>query len=200
MQRGKFKRKVVFGVCKVCRKGYKTTRIVTGICKKCRIKLTMNKYYARHIKEKRKYGRSLECKRYKRAWYKKNIKRCRAYSRKWQRKYSFKKKKFNFLLKKNTFIHYSGNPPKCQCCGEKHIEFLTIDHIKGGGAVHRRKIKRGTGTNFYHWLKKNNYPKGFRVLCINCNFSLGHFGYCPHNKSNMRKKLYKSEPAFRLEK
>jgi len=37
-------------------------------------------------------------------------------------------------------------------------------------------------SNFYRWLKQNNFPEGFRVLCINCNFSLGIYGYCPHEK------------------
>ena len=68
----------------------------------------------------------------------------------------------------------------CACCGESKYEFLSIDHIKGGGGKHRREI----GTNvdaFMRWLKKNNWPNGFRILCHNCNSSLGFYGYCPHN-------------------
>jgi hypothetical protein len=38
-----------------------------------------------------------------------------------------------------------------------------------------------SGTHLYLWLKQNNYPPGFRVLCMNCNFAIGHSGYCPHN-------------------
>lgn len=37
------------------------------------------------------------------------------------------------------------------------------------------------GSRFYVWLKKNNYPPGFQILCYNCNCAKGHFGYCPHN-------------------
>lgn len=40
----------------------------------------------------------------------------------------------------------------------------------------------GRGWVITLWLKKNNYPPGFRVLCMNCNFSLGMRGYCPHQK------------------
>lgn len=69
--------------------------------------------------------------------------------------------------------HYGGI---CACCGEGKYEFLAIDHINGGGNKHRKII----GHNFVRWLKKNNYPEGFRVLCHNCNNSLGHYGYCPH--------------------
>jgi len=68
----------------------------------------------------------------------------------------------------------------CNCCGENHLECLNIDHIKGGGRAHRRK----TGTVLYIWLKQNNYPPGFRVLCTNCNFARGRYGYCPHERRN----------------
>lgn len=33
----------------------------------------------------------------------------------------------------------------------------------------------------YRWLRNHGYPLGFRVLCMNCNFALGKFGYCPHD-------------------
>jgi len=71
-------------------------------------------------------------------------------------------------------IDYYGKV--CQCCGEEKTEFLAIDHINGGGGKHRREI-RGS---LFSWLKVNNYPKGFRVLCHNCNLSLGFYKYCPH--------------------
>jgi len=78
-------------------------------------------------------------------------------------------------LRMEVLIHYSGSPPKCACCAETTLEFLTIDHIDGGGHCHRQ-FKR----NLYRWLKKHNFPEGFRVLCWNCNGSLGMYGYCPH--------------------
>jgi hypothetical protein len=72
--------------------------------------------------------------------------------------------------------HYCSGEPHCQCCGESNIEFLTFDHVEGGGRQHRKDI----GGNFYGWLRRQGYPEGFRVLCFNCNCSLGHYGYCPH--------------------
>lgn len=86
----------------------------------------------------------------------------------------------NRKLKMEAFIRYSGNPPKCACCGETHIEFLSIDHINGGGHQHRKKL--GISHNFYYWLKTHYYPQGYQVLCMNCNFAKGHFGICPHKK------------------
>ncbi len=89
--------------------------------------------------------------------------------------------KYYYQVKGEVFAHYGG--PKCACCGEEHIEFLSIDHINGDGAAHRQKINGDSqnGVNLYYWLKKNNFPPGFRILCLNCNFSLGHHGYCPHD-------------------
>ena len=71
---------------------------------------------------------------------------------------------------------------KCACCGETHMEFMTIDHINGGGEKHRKElIAQGrSGNPLYGWLIRNKFPAGFRVLCMNCNFAIGHFGVCPH--------------------
>lgn len=79
-------------------------------------------------------------------------------------------------VKRLVLEHYSGGACQCACCGESHFEFLSLDHINNDGAAHRREVKG----HVYPWIVKNNFPGGFRVLCINCNFSLGKFGYCPH--------------------
>jgi hypothetical protein len=85
-------------------------------------------------------------------------------------------------LKTIIINHYGGC---CACCGEKQLEFLAIDHVDQSGAKHRRKV--GSGHRFYNWLKKNNYPLGFRVLCFNCNWALGIYGYCPHGDISVEK-------------
>lgn len=76
---------------------------------------------------------------------------------------------------------------KCECCGESQIEFLTIDHINGGGAEHRRRV--GKGRFIYEELKSLGFPKDkYRLLCYNCNITRGFNGYCPHHpeeKSNI---------------
>lgn len=43
---------------------------------------------------------------------------------------------------------------------------LTIDHIDNDGGKHRREIK---SLYIYPWIKKNNFPAGFQVLCFSCN-------------------------------
>lgn len=85
-------------------------------------------------------------------------------------------------LKLEIIKEYGG---QCDCCGEQHFEFLTIDHINGDGAEHRSRC--GKGRRVYADLKKLGFPKdGFRLLCLNCNISLGFYGYCPHNPEQRR--------------
>ena len=41
----------------------------------------------------------------------------------------------------------------------------------------------------YDWLKKNNFPPGFQVLCGSCNFAKGKYGSCPHTWENSNPEL-----------
>jgi len=69
----------------------------------------------------------------------------------------------------------------CACCGDTRVAFLTLDHIGGGGNRHRKQLRGQKGfTDIYQWLRKQGYPPGFRVLCMNCNWAIGKYGYCPH--------------------
>lgn len=108
----------------------------------------------------------------------KNLTYKRAWRLRHQKELAARQRTYNRRLKLAVFTAYGG--PICCCCGETHLEFLTLDHIAGDGAVHRRKTRDNSGRGVYHDLKKHNYPPGFRVLCFNCNCSLGYFGYCPH--------------------
>lgn len=83
-------------------------------------------------------------------------------------------------LKADCLKHYGE---KCNCCGEKLIQFLTIDHTKGDGNKQRRELfgHNVGGLHTYRWLKKNNYPDGLQVLCMNCNWATRYGGNCPHN-------------------
>jgi hypothetical protein len=74
---------------------------------------------------------------------------------------------------------------KCACCGESGIEFLQIDHIHGEGRKHREQIKKD-GIAFYRWLFKNRFPKGFQVLCANCNSAKGTQAECPHKAKELK--------------
>jgi uncharacterized OB-fold protein len=88
------------------------------------------------------------------------------------------------IARKNKVIvmaHYGQSA--CNCCGEKTLEFLTIDHIDGGGSHHRRALfnsRDKCGEKFYRWLIKNNLPPGYQVLCFSCNYGKYVNGICPH--------------------
>lgn len=87
--------------------------------------------------------------------------------------------KYQMKLRLEVLNAYADGVPQCACCKESHIEFLAIDHIGGGGNMHRKQIGQGWG-RLYLWLKRQGYPSGYRVLCHNCNMSLAFYGYCPH--------------------
>jgi hypothetical protein len=57
---------------------------------------------------------------------------------------------------------------------------LSIDHVNGGGTEQRRTGMKGS--IFYRWLKKEGYPRGYQVLCHNCNQAKGFYGECPHQR------------------
>jgi hypothetical protein len=114
----------------------------------------------------------------------------RASARAWYYKYPEKKKAYDKKRwlwlkpqqKRECFEAYGG--VKCACpsgqCFETRMDFLTIDHIDGGGCKHRREQVRG---NIYGWLKARNFPSGYRILCYNCNCAMGHNkGICPHER------------------
>jgi len=88
-------------------------------------------------------------------------------------------------LKTEVFAHYSGGVPHCNCplCPEKtnDVDMLSIEHIGGGGNKHRNDIGMGkdrAGYRFYVWLKKNDFPAGYEILCHTCNNTRGIRGYC----------------------
>ena len=86
-----------------------------------------------------------------------------------------------YRAKAAVIAAYGG---RCVCCLEATPEFLTIDHIAGGGSVHRRALRRPGGHLFYVWLRHQGFPKGFRLLCFNCNSARGFWGYCPHERAS----------------
>jgi hypothetical protein len=64
---------------------------------------------------------------------------------------------------------YGGQPPKCRCCGNDRIRFLCVHGP--------RKLT----IELYRWLKENEYPSGYHILCYNCSFSWRIYNSCPHD-------------------
>jgi hypothetical protein len=77
-----------------------------------------------------------------------------------------------------ALMYYSNGTMRCACtnCPETNSNFLTIDHINNDGYEHRKLA----GPNIAQWLRRNDYPEGFQVLCMNCNWGKKFTGICPH--------------------
>lgn len=72
----------------------------------------------------------------------------------------------------------------CPCCSESEIEFLTVDHIHGGGRAERRGGVAAGGGGMWRLLRNLGYPVSvYRLMCWNCNWSahLGD-GICVHSR------------------
>lgn len=96
------------------------------------------------------------------------------------KKHNIDNKTSDVKLKKETFEAYGGSRCSCLGCNEHRLEFLQLDHIDGNGNQHRKQINSKGGKSTYRWLRKNNFPPGYRVLCANCNSAFGVYGKCPH--------------------
>jgi len=72
-------------------------------------------------------------------------------------------------IKSSVLTHYGNGKCACVDCGFGDIRALSIDHIDGSGAKHRKSIGRG-GLSFYQWLVDNKFPEGYQTLCMNCQF------------------------------
>lgn len=72
-------------------------------------------------------------------------------------------------IKSSVLTHYGNGKCACTKCGFSDIRALSIDHIEGNGAEHRKILRRG-GLSFYKWLVQNEFPLGYQTLCMNCQF------------------------------
>ncbi len=149
-------------LCKCCQASKEVIEFEKGrnVCKGCR-KIYKQNYYKHNAESMKRQWRE----RYKQVA---PIRRSKQIER-------------NRRLKVEILMHYSNGYPHCKCCGEATLQFLTIDHIDGCGTKHRRSI--GYGLTFYLWLKRNNFPAEYQVLCFNCNSGRQvNGGICPHEQ------------------
>jgi len=89
--------------------------------------------------------------------------------------------KRNAELRYKAIQLYEG---KCECCGEADTEVLTFDHINGARRAQASRRGAGLVRASLEVYTNYGYPNGkYRLLCWNCNSSVGHYGYCPHSKT-----------------
>lgn len=79
------------------------------------------------------------------------------------------------IRKMEFMLAYGG---KCVCCGETKLDLLTIEHIRNKGY----KLIYDVPYMLASKLKKLGWPKGYTVLCYNCNMSTKDGSPCVHNK------------------
>jgi hypothetical protein len=107
-------------------------------------------------------------------WYNENKLKCQETGRRNYHKNKEQRKEHQaqyyqqrkIYCKKQVLFHYTDGNNNCNNCGENIFEFLTVDHINGGGNEHRKSIGF---TDIYAWLIRNKFPNGFQILCYNCN-------------------------------
>ena len=87
----------------------------------------------------------------------------------------------NFQNRFDAILHYSNGNMKCDLCPENDIDILCIDHVNHNGAEHRKEMYN---TRICDWLRRHNYPDGFRILCFNCNMK--------EEIRNLRQRLFES--------
>lgn len=68
--------------------------------------------------------------------------------------------------KHDVIFHYSNGLMECKACAIRTFEILTLDHLYGNGNKHRKAIN---SLSIWSWIKRMKYPKGYQVLCYNCN-------------------------------
>ena len=119
-------------------------------------------YRLRHLEVLREHDRN---------YYHANIEKIQEYRAKNSRKIVLRAREYRKKNKREVLAHYSNGPePICAKCNEINLDLLTIDHIDGNGAQELRELNKKGGTDFYLWLKRESYPKGYQVLCYNCNW------------------------------
>jgi hypothetical protein len=87
------------------------------------------------------------------------------------------------LTPREVVLHHYGTV--CACC--LAVDNLQIDHIGGGGDLHRARV--GTGATFYRWLIANGFPEGYQTLCGFCNNSKHVYGKCQYHSKAGRLEL-----------
>jgi len=84
-----------------------------------------------------------------------------------QTKENIRSRAKNLKLKTEVFSYYSKGSPKCNCCGIDTMDVLSLDHIKGRkNTKHKKDLD---GKSLYRWIRHNEYPSDFQILCMMCN-------------------------------
>ena len=92
----------------------------------------------------------------------------------------YRKNADNYYKQRDAVLDHYGK--KCNCCGETEKLFLSIDHVNNDGCVDRKGNGHGgESRNIIAKIMRENFPKEYQVLCMNCNHGkMRNNGTCPH--------------------
>jgi hypothetical protein len=81
-------------------------------------------------------------------------------------------------LRQQVVEAYGG---KCSCCDVSDVRLLTIDHVKGDGAIERRAMNTRNSRSLLRRLRDGGRSDDYAILCRNCNSGRAiNGGVCPH--------------------
>ena len=110
-------------------------------------------------------------------WYQEHKEQKKEYERNYRQTHKEQVKAYRHQyyrnLKLKILSYYSRGKPQCIICGETKIDQLVLDHKNNDGGDHRKLNKIPAGTSTYVWVRKNDYPSIFQVLCRDCNLLKG---------------------------
>ena len=134
-------------------------------------------YAAKHREKRRAYNREYarehrsKYNEYMRAWFVANPDKAEIYKERQNAR-----RRARELQMRLEVLH--GYGAMCACCGELRLEFLSIDHVNGGGNT-ERKVLRNRYSQF-KLIIASGFPPEYQILCHNCNQAKGYYGVCPH--------------------
>jgi hypothetical protein len=159
------------------------------VCKECGIELTDENWYVSYKEINKRICKKCDYE-YIKVWRQNNRDKYNQISKKWRQnnrdKVNQQKREWYHQLRDEVIDAYGG---KCKCCDETRKEYLSIDHIDGNGNKQKREIGVRTPQEFYCWLKENNYPEEFQVLCFNCNCGKRNCSVCLCDKEDFEKEF-----------
>ena len=86
----------------------------------------------------------------------------------WNKARSEKAKILYGSLKIEMLAKYNN---KCNHCGDGRLPVLTVDHVNGDGAMHRKKVR--CGITFLREVIFDTSGR-FQLLCMNCQWMKRH--------------------------
>ena len=75
-------------------------------------------------------------------------------------------------LREQVLSVYGG---KCKFCGDSTPEYLQLDHVDSNPEKNAKGRRRG-GRDLYIQVRREGFPKKYRLLCANCNWARARYG------------------------